>query len=136
MVVIDRFGEVEQKGKQVIITLKGDNSFAYNSSEVKTEGRVVLEQLSNTLNSLPESKVFIGGHTDSIGSDVYNRRLSAQRASAVYNILLENGVDESRLGMFGFGKGLPIADNGTEEGRKVNRRVELRITPIFDALVQ
>lgn len=135
MVVIDRIGEVERRNKQVIITLKGDNSFAYNSSNVKTEGRVILEQLSHALNSLPESKVFIAGHTDSIGSDEYNRKLSAQRANAVVAILLNNGVDKSRLGMFGFGKDFPIADNATEDGRQINRRIELRVTPKFDELV-
>ncbi|KHT65435.1 hypothetical protein RJ45_01285 [Photobacterium gaetbulicola] len=136
VVVIERFGDVEQKERQVIITLKGDNSFAYNSSNVKTGGRVVLEQLSQTLKELPESKVFIGGHTDSIGSEEYNRILSTHRAEAVHAILVDNGVDESRLGLFGFGKDFPIANNDTEEGRQLNRRIELRITPKFEAFTQ
>ena len=122
-------GKVARHEQQVIIQLKGDHSFAYNSSDVLPEGKLVLEQLSALLLALPKSQVFIGGHTDSSGSDEYNKKLSMLRAESVALFFINQGVDEARVGAFGFGEKAPISDNATHQGREENRRIELRITP-------
>lgn len=129
-IVIDQtIGNVKKIDQQIVIQLKGDHSFAYNSSEVLPEGKLVLKQLSALLVDLPKSQVFIGGHTDSSGSDEYNKKLSMQRAESVALFFINQGVDEARVGAFGFGEKAPISDNATRQGREENRRIELRITP-------
>ncbi|MGF1682975.1 OmpA family protein [Photobacterium minamisatsumaniensis] len=128
----DNVGTVQRKGDQVIITLKGDRSFTHDSADIRYEAQDVLKQLSTLINRLPESRVFIAGHTDSIGSEEYNRILSTKRAQSVSDLLVDNGVDEDRLGIFGFGENSPIADNQLNSGRQANRRIEVRVTPKFD----
>jgi OOP family OmpA-OmpF porin len=86
------------------------------------------------LKKYPQLRVEVAGHTDSIGSDAYNQKLSEHRAKAVYEYLTSNGVDAGRLvGPVGYGKSRPIAPNtnpdGTDnpEGRAQNRRTELNV---------
>lgn len=67
----------------------------------------------------------IEGHTDSIGSEVYNDDLSIRRAKATERVLLEHGIDAERLDALGLGESTPLADNATKEGRRQNRRVEV-----------
>jgi OOP family OmpA-OmpF porin len=71
--------------------------------------------------------VEIGGHTDSIGSPQYNRSLSQRRADSVARYLSSQGVDPSHMTARGYGEDMPIADNGTEDGRAQNRRVEFKV---------
>ena len=71
-------------------------------------------------------RVEIGGHTDNVGADGFNKRLSEQRAKAVKDYLMQNGIDAKRLIIRGYGKSKPIASNKTEEGRQKNRRVEFK----------
>jgi OOP family OmpA-OmpF porin len=79
-----------------------------------------------SLKGWPEIRVEVGGHTDSAGGDGYNLRLSQDRAQAVLDYLVENGVERTRLSAKGFGEGQPLADNATDGGRRQNRRVELK----------
>jgi OOP family OmpA-OmpF porin len=73
----------------------------------------------------PDTKIAIEGHTDSIGSNEYNQKLSERRANSVKNYIIDNfGIDAKRLRAEGFGETRPIADNNTDEGRQRNRRVE------------
>ena len=73
--------------------------------------------------------LFRSGHTDSTGTAEYNQQLSLNRANAVRNHLVGNGVDTRRVTTEGYGESQPVADNDTESGRQLNRRVELRIVP-------
>jgi len=73
----------------------------------------------------PSMKVSVEGHTDSVGSEAYNRRLSERRARAVRDYMVENGISPSRIATRGFGKSRPVASNETAEGRAQNRRVEI-----------
>ena len=75
----------------------------------------------------PDVKVEIQGHTDNIGSDRYNQKLSLQRAETVKNFLIAKGVAADRLTTVGYGKTKMIMDNKTEQGRGLNRRIELKI---------
>ena len=70
------------------------------------------------------------GHTDDVGSDAVNQRISEQRANAVASYLMAQGVQRERLETVGMGKRFPIADNATEQGRARNRRVEIRLLPL------
>jgi OOP family OmpA-OmpF porin len=72
-------------------------------------------------------KIVVEGHTDSIGSDAYNMKLSRQRAEAVKRYLVGHGTAASRITTEGFGKGQPVASNATAEGRAQNRRVEIHV---------
>ena len=79
------------------------------------------------LQKKPSLQIRISGHTDNIGDASYNQELSQARAQAVVDYLLEKGIKTERLSASGFGQSLPIADNNTEEGRQLNRRVELTV---------
>lgn len=86
-----------------------------------------LDRLIKILKDNPKMEIEIQGHTDNEGSDDYNLNLSQERVNAVVTYLIENGIKESRLTGKGYGEGSPIADNDTEEGRELNRRVEFSI---------
>ena len=77
------------------------------------------------MGDVPFATALIEGHTDSVGSDAYNLKLSDRRAKSVYDYLTSRGVDPGRLSSIGKGESAPIADNETEEGRQQNRRVML-----------
>ena len=72
-------------------------------------------------------KIEIDGYTDNTGGDDYNLKLSEQRAKAVFDFLVGKGIPKNRLSYKGFGKNNPVADNATEEGRKLNRRIEFKV---------
>ena len=89
--------------------------------------RNALDRVINFMNKNPAIKVEIDGHTDSVGSEAYNMRLSQARARAVVEYLVKHGINRDRLVAKGFGEGKPVAPNTTPEGRAKNRRVEFRI---------
>ena len=123
-------GTVTQPNDEIILLLNGDKSFDSGSTEIKEESKSVLSQLALLLNNKPESEVFIAGHTDSRGSKVYNISLSNKRADSVLALLTKEGVDSNRINTYGFGEAEPIATNKNADGRKKNRRIEIRIAPI------
>lgn len=86
-----------------------------------------LESLANILLMRPDLKISMEGHTDNEGTDEYNMQLSKDRVEAVKDFLVANGVEQNRIATAYFGESRPIADNNTEEGRKKNRRVEMKI---------
>ena len=107
-----------------LATLGGAN-FDFNKTEVRPEGRDILDGAVKTLKDNPNVKVAVEGHTDSVGKDAYNKKLSERRAEAVKRYLIRQGIDASRIRTAGYGKSKPIADNGTEAGRAKNRRAEV-----------
>lgn len=104
--------------------------FEFNSSELLTISNIQLDSLYNILSEKPSLRIEIRGHTDNIGSEGYNKKLSVERAASVYNYLLEKGIPKTRMKYRGFGPNVPVADNSTEEGRELNRRVEIFIVEI------
>ena len=84
-----------------------------------------LDRLAEALKRRPHLRLEVGGHTDAVGSDQDNQLLSEQRAKAVYDYLVERGIDASRLSYRGYGESQPVADNSTPEGRAKNRRTTL-----------
>jgi outer membrane protein OmpA-like peptidoglycan-associated protein len=111
-----------------VIVLKGIN-FAFNSAELTAESKKVLDQDRDVarLKGEPDIRVEVAGHTDSVGSDAYNQKLSERRAQSVVDYLISKGVDPKRLKAVGYGKTKPVASNATDAGRAENRRVELQV---------
>ena len=114
--------EIQKVMKDLSNTLFKFNKFNLGETE-----KGYLDQVADWIKSEPEINVEIGGHTDSVGSDSYNQKLSEQRAKAVCDYLISQGVDKARLSYKGYGESEPIATNETEAGRQRNRRVELKI---------
>lgn len=105
-----------------------DILFETGKADLKQDLKLNLTEIAAILKTLlTESKVTVEGHTDNVGKEDFNQKLSELRASAVMQFLIERGVEKERLESVGYGLTKPIADNGTEEGRAKNRRVELVI---------
>lgn len=102
--------------------------FDYNKSELKSESFPDLGRAVSFLERNPDLNVEIAGHTDSAGSDEYNKGLSLRRAEAVRQYMIGKSIAPGRLKAVGYGEDEPVADNGTEEGRALNRRVEMRVS--------
>jgi OOP family OmpA-OmpF porin len=102
-------------------------TFEFNSARLTPGASATLREVAEALRGEPNLRAEIAGHTDSSGSDEYNLRLSQQRADAVLVFLASEGIDRSRLVARGYGEGQPVADNGSDDGRERNRRVEFRV---------
>ncbi|MDB5967973.1 MAG: OmpA family protein [Hydrocarboniphaga sp.] len=109
------------------LVLHGVN-FEFDKATLTPDAKAILDPVADALVAAPDIHVEIGGHTDAKGSDEYNRRLSQQRAQSVAQYLASRGVAASRMTAQGHGETQPVADNATEDGRELNRRVELKIT--------
>lgn len=118
---------IERVGEGIIVTFDSGLLFAVNEATLQPEARANLDKLAGILKKYDDTDVMIGGHTDATGSESYNQTLSVRRAETVTNTLTSLDIDASRLQTKGFGETQPIATNDTEEGRALNRRVELAI---------
>ncbi|MDX2188721.1 MAG: OmpA family protein [Bacteroidota bacterium] len=101
--------------------------FEYKSTNLAPESYPELNRIVDELNENPTMEIEIEGHTDSKGSHEYNLKLSTERASTVQKYILSKGIPESRVKSVGYAATKPIADNETEEGRSINRRVEFTV---------
>jgi OOP family OmpA-OmpF porin len=113
--------------QNAVIVLESVN-FELDSTRLTRDARIRLDDVSAGLKGQPTMTVEIVGHTDSLGSEQYNLRLSQQRAEVVRAYLVDRGIDGRRLQVRGMGESKPIADNSTESGRAANRRVEFDVT--------
>ena len=101
--------------------------FERNSSYIKPESFEQLNKLLEIMRANPEMKIKVLGHTDYVATDSYNMWLSDKRAKRVADYLVENGIPAANVSWIGFGKRIPVADNATDEGKALNRRVEIQI---------
>ena len=101
--------------------------FATGSAEVTADSYNELDRLIKLLNDVPDLKIELSGHTDNVGSESVNLKLSDDRANAVMNYLVKKGIAQSRLMAKGYGSSQPIASNNTNDGRQENRRTEFEI---------
>ncbi|GAI92973.1 unnamed protein product, partial [marine sediment metagenome] len=101
--------------------------FDTGKATIRHESYPVLDDALRVLQANPNVIVEIAGHTDSVGSDTYNMRLSDARANSVRTYLISRGIPPNRLIARGYGESMPIAGNTTRNGRQMNRRIEFRV---------
>ena len=109
------------------VTFAADAFFDFDKSVLKPEGKAKLDDLIDKMKGINLEVVIAVGHTDSIGTDAYNQRLSVRRAEAVKSYLVTKGVEKNRVYTEGKGEKQPVADNKTAAGRAKNRRVEIEV---------
>ncbi len=122
-IVTDRYIVAASNDRLVLVGV----NFAFDKSDLLPESYPVLDKAVKLLNDKPDVKVEIEGYTDYIGTATYNQELSVDRANIVKSYLVSKGIAADRLTTVGYGKGNPVANNDTEEGRALNRRIVFRI---------
>ena len=109
------------------VTYAADTFFDFNKSVLKPEGKAKLDDLVSKIKTINLEVIIAVGHTDSVGSDAYNQKLSVRRSEAVKAYLVSKGIEKNRVYTEGKGEKQPVADNKTAQGRAKNRRVELEV---------
>ena len=109
------------------VTFAADAFFDFDKSVLKPEGKAKLDDLVGKMGGINLEVIIAVGHTDSVGSDAYNQKLSVKRSEAVKAYLVGKGVEKNRVYTEGKGEKQPVADNKTSEGRAKNRRVEIEV---------
>ena len=109
------------------VTYSSDAFFDFDRSTLKPAGKAALDKLIEKVKNIKLEVIIAVGHTDSIGSNAYNQKLSVRRAESVKAYLISKGIDKNRLYTEGKGKAQPVADNKTAAGRSKNRRVEVEV---------
>lgn len=127
---VNNFGcpEIKKETKERLAFATKAVQFETARATLKQESYAVLEEVVGIMNQYPDYKLDIGGHTDNIGEEGRNLRLSSDRAKACHDYFLLRRIDPKRLRYAGYGESKPIADNATAEGRELNRRVEFNLT--------
>ena len=109
------------------VTYAADAFFDFDKSVLKPEGKAKLDDLVGKIKGINLEVIIAVGHTDAVGSDSYNQKLSVRRSEAVKAYLVSKGVEQNRVYTEGKGEKQPVADNKTGEGRAKNRRVEIEV---------
>jgi OOP family OmpA-OmpF porin len=109
------------------VTYAADAFFDFNKSVIKPDGKAKLDDLVDKIKGINLEVIIAVGHTDSVGSDAYNQKLSVRRSEAVKAYLVSKGIEKNRVYTEGKGEKQPVADNKTAEGRAKNRRVEIEV---------
>ena len=109
------------------VTFAADAFFDFDKSVLKPDGKAKLDDLTSKLQGMNLEVIIAVGHTDSVGTDAYNQRLSIRRAEAVKAYLVSKGIEANRVYTEGKGEKQPVADNKTAAGRAKNRRVEIEV---------
>ena len=122
--------EVSRDGDVIKLNLPDGVTFDFGKYDLKPQFYPALNNVARTLAEYNQTIVEVTGHTDSVGSADFNQRLSEQRANSVGNYLIGQGLVRERFEIIGMGKNYPIADNNTDAGRALNRRVEIRVLPL------
>jgi len=113
------------------VTIRLNNIFFdTDKAELLPASYLELDKLIALLNQNPKIKIEIGGHTDDVGSDAYNQKLSQRRAEAVRQYLISKGISENRITSTGYGESKPSHPNNSPENRALNRRVEFTILSV------
>lgn len=109
------------------VTYAADTFFDFDKSVLKADGKAKLDDLAGKVKAINLEVIIAVGHTDSVGSDAYNQKLSVKRADAVKAYLISKGIEKNRVYTEGKGEKQPVADNKTGAGRSKNRRVEIEV---------
>ena len=110
-----------------VVRVELDVKFDFDKSVVKPNSYADVQNLADFMKQYPQTTTVVEGHTDSVGPDAYNQKLSQRRADAVKQVLVKDGIDAGRVSSVGYGESRPVADNATDAGRAVNRRVEAQV---------
>lgn len=119
--------KVERVGEGIQVTFESGLLYDFDSDVVRPEAKANLRELALSLEKFPRSDLLILGHTDQLGSSMYNQALSERRGNSAATYLISQGVNGSRIATRGLGETEPVATNETEAGRQANRRVEVAI---------
>lgn len=114
--------------KGIKVTFDSGILFGFNSSSLSDESKATLKNFAETMTDMEQTDITIYGHTDNVGSEAANEKVSTKRADAVATYLAKCGMAKDRIISKGMSFTMPVADNDTEEGRAQNRRVEIYIT--------
>jgi len=121
--------EIQRNGDNINLNMPGGITFDTGKTNIKPNFNPVLDDIANVLVKYPDTHIEVQGHTDNVGNDANNLRLSELRAQSVVSALSSKGVASNRMKATGFGETMPIATNNTPQGREANRRVEIKIIP-------
>jgi len=121
---------VTRRADQIILNMPGNVTFDVDSASLRPEFFDVLDSVALVVEEYEQTVLVIDGHTDSSGPNSYNQRLSENRAETVAEYLINRGIRPVRIEASGYGEEYPVASNGSREGRRQNRRVELTLIPI------
>ena len=121
---------VVRVGNEITLSMPSNITFQTDSDVLSPDFLDIMHSVSLVLTEYDKTIIEIMGHTDSTGSEAYNLALSRRRAQSVANHLASKGVNSMRILTEGFGEQYPVASNDTEQGRLLNRRVELRLSPL------
>jgi len=124
--------DVVRQGDNITLDMPESITFGFDSAALNSSSHGVLERVADTLNQYDQTIIEVAGHTDSVGTDAYNQRLSEQRANAVGNFLVSRRLNRERLILTGAGEQYPVASNDNDAGRAQNRRVEITLVPLRD----
>ncbi len=122
--------DVVRQGDNITLNMPSGITFDFDKSALKPQFYPVLDDVARTLQEYNQTIVEVAGHTDSVGTDAYNQKLSEQRANSVASYLQSRGLNRERFIVVGAGESRPIASNDTETGRAENRRVEITLVPV------
>ena len=123
--------EIERMENDLLkLSLSSEVSFDFDSAKLKPSFEPSLKKLTKVLKKYDKTLITVVGHTDSVGSEAYNQKLSERRAAAVKTYLIDHGIEPARITAIGRGESEPRDTNETEAGRQLNRRVEILVKPI------
>ncbi len=126
---LDQIGKVKEEQRGIVITLSGSVLFATGKHELLPIAREKLNDVAKALKDQGYREIVVEGHTDSRGSESANQELSLNRARAVREHLVSQGIESAKISARGVGESTPVASNDSAEGRANNRRVELIVVP-------
>ena len=125
---ISNFRKVKRVDDGIVVTFDENSGVYFETAKhnINEKSKQTLDKLAAILKEYPDTNVLVAGHTDSVGAEAYNQKLSEKRANAVAKALEELGVSADKITTVGYGELKPVASNKTKEGRAENRRVEAR----------
>ncbi|MGI8932122.1 MAG: OmpA family protein, partial [Sphingomicrobium sp.] len=122
--------DVLRSGELLLLRLPASGTFDVGSADIKPQAMSTVAEIGLTLKTFNQSLIDVLGHTDSTGTPASNQALSQKRAESVAKQLRARGVSAARIATRGYAASQPIADNSSDDGRAMNRRVEIKLVPL------
>lgn len=122
--------DIKHEADIIILKMSGSDSFSSDSARLEAAALDSLTSISRVLDEFNNTQITIYGHTDDVGDEDYNQKLSVRRAMSVAQHLVDHGIAKQRIAIVGYGELLPVSPNTTDKGRAQNRRIELQLEPV------